>query len=215
MHDHLASLCGGAGEACTQHEGVETHLEQLDQVLTGQAVLTLCLFEGDDELLLADAVLGAKTLLLAQTNGVVAVALTLGAAVLAGAVGALLEVACGLRGQGNAQGARLAHLGAGTGGLRQLVFLSGFCVFMGEDRSAFALPARCSLGHTKSALIATDAAQRTRLGAPKLGEEPASVRERPLQKPGYRAPAMCFPLAASCGMPCWPKKILSDLVTLG
>ena len=37
VHDHLAGLGRGAGEAGTQHEGVETHLEQLDQVLTGQA----------------------------------------------------------------------------------------------------------------------------------------------------------------------------------
>ena len=38
VHDDLAGLRGGAGEAGTQHEGVETHLEQLDQVLTGQAL---------------------------------------------------------------------------------------------------------------------------------------------------------------------------------
>ena len=72
VHDHLAGLRGGAGEAGTQHEGVETHLEQLDQVLTGQALGAAGLFEGDLQLLLADAVLGAQTLLLAQTNGVVA-----------------------------------------------------------------------------------------------------------------------------------------------
>ena len=101
VHNHLARLRRGACEACAQHECVETHLEELDQVLTGQAVLTTGFLEGDGELLLADAVLGAKTLLLTQTHRVVAVALTLGAAMLAGAVGALLEVASCLRGQGN------------------------------------------------------------------------------------------------------------------
>ena len=47
VHDHLAGLRRGAGEAGTQHEGVETHLEQLDQVLTGQALRLAGLFEDD------------------------------------------------------------------------------------------------------------------------------------------------------------------------
>src|SRR3712207_7494491 len=51
---------------------------KLDQVLTGQALGAACLVEGDAELLLADAVLGAETLLLAETHGVVAVRLALG-----------------------------------------------------------------------------------------------------------------------------------------
>ena len=72
VHDELAGLRDGAGEAGAEHEGVEAHLEQLDQVLTGQAVGAAGLVERDAELLLADAVLGAQTLLLAQTHGVVA-----------------------------------------------------------------------------------------------------------------------------------------------
>lgn len=97
VHDELASLRGGAGEARTHDESVETHLEQLDQVLTGQTVLTTSLVEGVAHLLLADAVLLAKTLLLTQTDSVVAVCLALGAAVLTRSVGTLLEVAGGLR----------------------------------------------------------------------------------------------------------------------
>ena len=50
MHDQLAGLGDGAGEAGTQHEGVETHLEQLDQVLTGQALGAAGLFEGTGHL---------------------------------------------------------------------------------------------------------------------------------------------------------------------
>jgi hypothetical protein len=90
VHNHLTSLCDGAGEACTKHEGVEAHLQKLNQVLTGQAIGTLCLSEGLAELCLADTVLGAKTLLLAQTDGEVAVSLLAGAAVLTRSVWTLL-----------------------------------------------------------------------------------------------------------------------------
>src|SRR5690606_28829211 len=55
--DQPAGLRRGAGEAGTDDEGVEAHLEQLDQVLTGQAVLAASLVERDAQLLLADAVL--------------------------------------------------------------------------------------------------------------------------------------------------------------
>src|SRR5690606_3786454 len=106
-----------AREARAEHEGVEAHLEQLDEVLTGQAGLAAGLFERNAQLLLAQAVLGAKTLLLAQADGVVGVLLATRAAVLAGRVGALLEGAGGLRGEGDAEGAREAHLRAGAGGL--------------------------------------------------------------------------------------------------
>ena len=34
VHNHLASLSRGAGEAGAQHEGVKTRLEDLDEVLT-------------------------------------------------------------------------------------------------------------------------------------------------------------------------------------
>jgi hypothetical protein len=96
VHDELTSLRRGAGEAGTQHEGVEAHLEQLDEVLTGQAVLAAGLVERVAHLLLADAVLLAQTLLLAEADREVAVLLALGAAVLTGSVGTLLEVLGGL-----------------------------------------------------------------------------------------------------------------------
>src|SRR5690606_31180656 len=110
VHDELAGLGRGAGEAGAQHERVEAHLEQLDEILTGQARLTTGLVEDDAQLLLADAVLLAQTLLLAQTHRVVAVGLALGAAVLAGSVGTLLEVAGGLRSERDAEGAGEADL---------------------------------------------------------------------------------------------------------
>src|SRR5690606_39548547 len=92
---------------------LETHLEQLDEGLTGQTGLLLRLRVGGGHLLLAKAVLGAQTLLLAQTNGVVAFLATSGAAVLTRGVRALLEVLDGLRRQGKAKAARQAHLTAG------------------------------------------------------------------------------------------------------
>src|SRR5690606_22895959 len=91
---------------------VETHFEELDEVLTRQTLGAVCLVEGNAQLLLADAVLLAQTLLLAETDGVVTVSLTLGASVLAGAVGALLHVASGLGRKRNAERARQANLAA-------------------------------------------------------------------------------------------------------
>src|SRR5690606_41428127 len=82
VHDHLAGLRGGAGDRGTNQDRVETHLEQLDQVLTGQALGATSFLEDDLELGLADAVLGTQALLLAKTNSVVTVGLALGAAVL-------------------------------------------------------------------------------------------------------------------------------------
>jgi hypothetical protein len=81
-HDELARLRVVRAKPERSTRGVETHLEQLDQVLTGQALRAAGLVEDDAQLLLADAVLLAQTLLLAQTDGVVAVGLALGAAVL-------------------------------------------------------------------------------------------------------------------------------------
>src|SRR3546814_698530 len=77
VHDELACLRGRAGKTRTHHDRVQTHLEQLDQVLTSQAVGATGLVERDAQLLLADAVLLAQTLLLAQADGVVAVLLAL------------------------------------------------------------------------------------------------------------------------------------------
>lgn len=114
VHDQLAGLRGGAGEAGTEHEGVQTRLEGLDEVLTGQTGGLAGLFEDDAELLLADAVLGAQTLLLTETDGVVAVLTTARTAVLTGPVGALLEVTGRLRRQRDAERARQAGLAAGA-----------------------------------------------------------------------------------------------------
>src|SRR5690606_10427607 len=112
VHDELARLRRRAGEARTQHERVETHLEELDEVLTRQALGAVRLVEGDAQLLLADAVLLTQTLLLAQTDGVVAVGLALCATVLAGAVRALLEVARSLRRQRDPERTRQTDLAA-------------------------------------------------------------------------------------------------------
>src|SRR6478735_11409455 len=46
VHDELAGLRRGAGETGAQHESVETHLEELDQVLTGQTLLAAGFVEG-------------------------------------------------------------------------------------------------------------------------------------------------------------------------
>ncbi|SIN11012.1 Uncharacterised protein [Mycobacteroides abscessus subsp. abscessus] len=108
VHDHLAGLGDGPGEAGAQHQGIQAGLELLDQVLTGLALGALGLGVGAAHLRLADVVLRAQTLLLAQTHGVVGVLPTTGAPVLAGAVGAALEVLLGLRGQRDPEGAGLA-----------------------------------------------------------------------------------------------------------
>src|SRR4029079_19740270 len=73
---------------------------------------TTGLVEDDAQLLLADAVLLAQTLLLAQTDGVVAVELALGAPVLTRILRTLLEVLDRLGGQRDAEGAREADLAA-------------------------------------------------------------------------------------------------------
>ena len=114
VHNELTSLSRGACQTSTKNERIETHFEKLNEVLTGQTSLLTCFLEDVAELSLANAVLSAKTLLLAQTNGVVRVSFALGAAVLTGSVGALLKVLCCLRGQGDAQSAREAGLATGT-----------------------------------------------------------------------------------------------------
>jgi hypothetical protein len=65
---------------------------------------------------LADAVLGAKPLLLAETNSVVAVCLATGATVLARRIGALLEVTGSFGGQRDSECTRQSGLRPGTGG---------------------------------------------------------------------------------------------------
>ena len=119
MHSRLR-----VSEAGAQHERVEAHLEQLDEVLTGQTILAAGLVERVAHLLLADAVLLAQTLLLAETDGEVAVLLALGAAVLTRSVGTLLEVLGRLGGECDAEGARQTHLAAVLGLRSHEVFLS-------------------------------------------------------------------------------------------
>ena len=90
MDNHLTSLCRGPGKTGAKHEGVETHLEQLHQVFTGQTLCLAAFFKHSTKLSLANSILRAQTLLLTQTHGVVAVCFALGATVLTGSVGALL-----------------------------------------------------------------------------------------------------------------------------
>ena len=108
------SLSSRASDGRTNEDRVETHLELLDEILTGQAGRLARLLELDLELRLADAVLGAQTLLLAQADRVVAVLLALGASVLTGSVRALLEVLRRLGRQGDAERAGEAGLAAST-----------------------------------------------------------------------------------------------------
>jgi hypothetical protein len=114
VHNQLTGLCRGACKTSAKDECIETHLEELNQVLTGQARLLASLLEDVAQLSLTDTVLGAKTLLLAQTNRVVGVSLTLSATVLTRSVGTLFEVLCCLRREGDAQGTRQAGLATGT-----------------------------------------------------------------------------------------------------
>src|SRR5690606_14540864 len=114
VHNHLTSLRRGARDGRTNEESVETGLEDLDEVLTGQSLDAASLFEGDLQLLLADAVLGAQALLLAKTHSVVGVGLALGAAVRARSVWTLLEVLRCLGGEGDAQCPREAGLATCT-----------------------------------------------------------------------------------------------------
>src|SRR5690606_28172146 len=112
VHDGLAGLGDRTGEAGAQDEGVQTHLEQLDERLTGQAGLLAGLLEDARHLGLAQTVLRAQTLLLLKADGVVGLGAATGAAVLTGAVRALLEVLDRLGGQRDAEGAGEAHLTA-------------------------------------------------------------------------------------------------------
>ena len=82
VDDDLAGLGDGAGEARAQDEGVQAHLEQLDEGLTGQALAATGLLEDALKLGLADAVLGAQALLLLEADGVVGLGAAAGAAVL-------------------------------------------------------------------------------------------------------------------------------------
>jgi hypothetical protein len=114
VHNHLTRLCRGAGNSRANDQCVETHFEELNQVLTGQALSAAGFLEDALELRLTNAVLGAKTLLLAKTHGVVGVGLTLGAPVLTRRVGTLFEVLGCLGREWNSQRTREAGFTAGT-----------------------------------------------------------------------------------------------------
>ncbi|CAB4562225.1 unannotated protein [freshwater metagenome] len=114
VNNHLPRLGLRASEARTKYQRVEAHLEQLDQVLAGQAVGATGFLEYAAKLCFANAVLSAEALLLAKTNGVVTVCLALGAAVLTRSVRTLLEVLGGLWGQRDAERTAQAGLAAGT-----------------------------------------------------------------------------------------------------
>src|SRR5690606_5040944 len=53
VHHQLTSLSRGAGKASANHQGVESHFKELNQVLTGQPLCTTRLFEDDAKLRLA------------------------------------------------------------------------------------------------------------------------------------------------------------------
>ena len=114
VNDELAGLLDGARKASAQDKGIQTHLKQLNQILTGQTGGAASLFEGAAQLRLTDTVLGAQTLLFLQTNSVVGILTAAGTTVLTGAIGTLLEVTDSLGRQGQAEGAGLTHLLTGT-----------------------------------------------------------------------------------------------------
>ena len=115
VEDGLTRLEDGPGEAGTKHEGVETHLEELDERLTGTTGGLAGLLEYAGHLLLAQPVLGAEALLLAKPDGEVGFLAADVAAVLAGRVGTLLVVLDGLGGERESERTAQAHLAARTG----------------------------------------------------------------------------------------------------
>ncbi len=154
VHNQLAGLGDGAGEACTEHQGVQTHFEQLNQVFTGQALGAACFFEGTGHLGFADAVLGAQTLLFAQTNGVVGVLLLAGTAMLTGAVRAALHVLGGLGGQSNAECTREACGTASTSVVSHLC-PSNYCgvsVLLASIRESIGQPLPLATGPRHSTI---------------------------------------------------------------
>jgi hypothetical protein len=99
VNNHLTSLSCRSSETGAEHERVKTHLEEFHQVFTGESLGASCLVKGVAHLLFADAELCAKTLLLTQTERVVALRLTLCAAVLTGRERALAHQSSGLGGK--------------------------------------------------------------------------------------------------------------------
>src|SRR5690606_21052580 len=127
VHDGLAGLEDGAGEAGAQDERVQAHLQQLDHRLAGQARLLLGVQVGTVHLLLAEGVLRAQTLLLLEADRVVGLGAATGAAVLARGVRALLEVLDRLRGEREPEGSGQTRLAARTGDVGHEVYLLFAC----------------------------------------------------------------------------------------
>jgi hypothetical protein len=123
VDDHLTGLSHGAGKTGAEHERVEAHLQQLNEVFTAQSLSLTGFFEHTTKLCFTNPILGAQTLLLAQTDGVVAIRFALGATVLAGCVGTLFEVFGCLRRKGNPQSARQTGFASGTRTSRHELFL--------------------------------------------------------------------------------------------
>ncbi|GGU31110.1 hypothetical protein GCM10010208_64760 [Actinomadura livida] len=113
VHDELARLVDGAGESGAQHEGVQPALQADEEFVAGLAPGLRGLGEGVAELRLADVVLRAEPLLLAEPELVTGLLLA-GPAVHAGRVGAGFEVLDGLRGQGDAERPRQANFRTGV-----------------------------------------------------------------------------------------------------
>ena len=86
MNHELTCLSGGAGEACTQDQGVETGLEIDQHGVTGLAGGVGALLVSGAKLLLGDAVLSAQTLLFAHTHRVIGLGAAAVTAVLARSV---------------------------------------------------------------------------------------------------------------------------------
>jgi len=59
VHNQLTGLSGGTCETCTKNESVETHLEKLNQVLTGKTLGLTSFLEYVTQLSFTDTVLGA------------------------------------------------------------------------------------------------------------------------------------------------------------
>ena len=138
VNHELTCLSGGAGEACTQNQGVETGLEIDQHGVTGLAGGVGALLVSGAKLLLGDAILSAKTLLFAQTHCVIGLSATAGAAVLTRSVRTLFEDALSLRGQSDAEGAGKAHLTARTLNVRH--WFNPLFVLSLSERSAHRFP---------------------------------------------------------------------------
>jgi hypothetical protein len=89
VDDHLPGLRGCARNASAQHQSIEAHFQELDQVFTGQALRFAGLFEYPAKLSFANTVLSPQTLFLTQPNGIVTIGFALGATVLTGSIRAL------------------------------------------------------------------------------------------------------------------------------